>query len=77
MHRHSGFCFGILVFAATSFLLVRQASAYIDPGTGSYTLQLLIAGAVATLFTARMFLRNVLAFLGRVLGSRGNGPPGS
>ena len=50
--------------------------AYIDPGTGSYVLQILIAGLVGGAFALKMFWRNVTAFLSRIFrgkdASKGN-----
>ena len=43
-----------------------HAFAYIDPGTGSYVFQWLLAGLLAGAFALRMFWRNVRAFLGRL-----------
>jgi len=40
---------------AASALSARMASAYIDPGSGSYLFQLLIAGAVGALYGIKMF----------------------
>ncbi|MFQ5923669.1 MAG: hypothetical protein ACE5M4_12580 [Anaerolineales bacterium] len=42
-------------------LLVRPAS-YLDPGSGSYLLQLLIAGALGALFALRLYWTRVKEF---------------
>lgn len=47
---------------ATSLLLMDNASAYIDPGTGSMILQALMAGALAIL----AFWKRIHAYLQRV-----------
>lgn len=44
--------------AATSWLL-----AYVDPGTGSYVLQVLLAGALAGVFSIKLFWRRIVAWL--------------
>jgi len=36
--------------------------AYLDPGTGSYVLQIVIAGIVSALFTIKMCWRRVVDF---------------
>ncbi len=41
------------VLLASLAVLSRPAHAYIDPGTGSYMLQLLLAGALAAAFILR------------------------
>jgi hypothetical protein len=44
-------------------LLPDTASAYIDPGTGSYVVQLLLAGLLGALFALKVFWRRVVGFL--------------
>jgi len=44
-------------------LLDGSAQAYIDPGTGSYIFQLLIAGLLGAAFTAKVFWKRIGAFL--------------
>ena len=41
------------------------AFAYLDPGSGSYLLQLLIAGALGGLFALRMFWGRIKGFFTR------------
>jgi hypothetical protein len=48
-------------------LLTCSAEAYIDPGTGSYVFQLLIAGLLGAAFTAKIFWRRIAAFLTGVI----------
>ncbi|UCG63339.1 MAG: hypothetical protein JSV52_06500 [Candidatus Zixiibacteriota bacterium] len=45
-----------------------HAHAYIDPSTGSYILQILLAGLLGALFTLKIFWRNIKGFLSRFLG---------
>ena len=40
-----------------------RAYAYIDPSSGSYFLQLLLAGLLSALFMLRMYWRRVKSFL--------------
>jgi hypothetical protein len=42
--------------------------AYLDPGSGSYLLQLLIAGALGGLVVLRMYWSRVSAFIRRLFG---------
>ena len=44
-----------LLAVLASLLLVREAHAYLDPGTGSYVLQILIASLFGALFMLKMF----------------------
>jgi len=53
------------VFIMIAILMVvrsRDAHAYLDPGTGSYVLQIVIAGIVIALFTIKMCWRRVVDF---------------
>jgi len=45
--------------------LPSVAHAYLDPGTGSYVVQLLIGGLLGGLFALGVFWRRVLAFFKR------------
>ena len=43
-------------------ILVQDSEAYIDPGSGSYVLQLIVASFFAIVFTLKVFWRNIKAF---------------
>jgi len=43
--------------------LGEDVHAYIDPGTGSYVFQMLIAGLLGAAFAAKVFWRRIAAFL--------------
>ncbi len=45
------------------FLLTSRARAYVDPGTGSYILQMVIAGLLGSVFTIKLFGRRIKAFI--------------
>jgi hypothetical protein len=49
--------FGMLVMQA------QNAYAYIDPGTGSYVLQILIASVVSGLFVIKMWWAKIKSFI--------------
>ena len=54
------------VFVAVAILIIAwsdDAHAYLDPGTGSYVLQIVIAGIVSALFTIKMYWRRIVDFL--------------
>jgi hypothetical protein len=53
---------GVLVFLAAT----KPAHAYLDPGTGSYIFQLLVAGLLGSTF----FLRTAIKKIRRSLGKR-------
>lgn len=48
-------------------LLTPDAYAYIDPATGSYILQILLAGLLGALFTVKVFWRNIKSVFARLL----------
>ncbi len=43
-------------------ILVEDCAAYIDPSTGSYVLQILLAGLLGALFTVKMFWRRIVSY---------------
>ena len=64
-----------LTVLAVAWLLIlpTTAWAYIDPGTGSYVFQLLIAGGLAALYTLRRYWQNVKSSVARLLGGSRRG----
>jgi hypothetical protein len=66
--------FPMLVMA---FLFVcffpSNAHAYLDPGTGSYLLQMLIAGALGALFVLKVFWKQVKAAIKNLFTLKSNG----
>jgi hypothetical protein len=45
-----------------SLIFTRDAHAYLDPGTGSYILQLMLAGLLGASLAVKIFWRNIQAF---------------
>ncbi len=62
----------ILLFALLSLLIPSVAHAYLDPGTGSYVLQILLAGIVAAVFAVKVFWLRLTSFFGNRFGRRGD-----
>jgi hypothetical protein len=57
-----------LVYAVIFYFgLGRPTYAYIDPGSGSYFLQLLIAGLLAGMYSLKIYWGKIRSFLGRIL----------
>jgi hypothetical protein len=62
-----------MVFEAASSLLsagepiLRIGDAYLDPGSGSYLLQLLIAGILGSLFVVRASWDRIKGFFGNLI----------
>ena len=46
--------------------LLAEPEAYLDPGSGSYLLQLLIAGALGALFALRLYWSRVKGFFSNI-----------
>ena len=53
---------GLLIIVGIT-LCADKAYAYLDPGTGSYMLQLFIAVVIGGLFAIKIFWRKILFFL--------------
>ncbi len=54
-----------LLAMLASLLLVREAHAYLDPGAGSYILQILIAGLFGALFMLKVFWGRIVGFFSK------------
>lgn len=68
---HSGKVFRTAAASAIlSALTIETAYAYIDPGTGSYMLQVVAAGLFAAIFAIAGFWRKIVAGLASILGRR-------
>jgi len=64
-----------LALPASLFILVfpHQAHAYLDPGTGSYVFQMMIAGLVGAAFAIKMYWRRIKAFFVNLSSKRQEG----
>ena len=60
---------GVLVFLLG---LPRPNYAYIDPGTGSYVIQILIAAFVSVAFAVRIFWKKIKTFFLKIFGKAGH-----
>ena len=60
----------ILTLAAFVFAMVfvagRAAHAYLDPGTGSYVFQILVAGLLGFAFSIKLFWKRIVAFFSKL-----------
>lgn len=56
----------IISFGIIILLFPQPAYAYLDPGTGSYLLQIIAAGFFATLFLFRGWWKKVQAFFVKI-----------
>ena len=55
----------VLLGSGLILLFAEPAHAYLDPGTGSYFFQMMIAAVVGGLFAVKMFWRRLKAFFTR------------
>ncbi len=63
--------------AAVLFLflaLTTPSYGYIDPGTGSYVIQILIGAFVAVSLGIRIFWRRILDFFGKIFSKKNDSP---
>lgn len=63
----------LLAVFGSLFLFPGQAWAYLDPGTGSFILQMVIGALLGGLVAVGLFWRRVLGWIQRVFGKRRNG----
>ena len=59
--RLSRIQYGAVVTALCMALVPRNAHAYLDPGTGSVVLQVLVAGVLGAIFTFKSYVRAISA----------------
>jgi len=68
-----GFMRFLFVIIGLNFIFLlnpSNAHAYIDPGTGSYILQLIIAGLVGALYAVKLYWARIKLFFTSLLSSR-------
>jgi len=50
-----------------------SAHAYLDPGTGSVVLQVVVAGILGAIFTLKRYAQSVTSFVAGLFGKKGGG----
>jgi len=63
----------ILCLIIVQFILLcisDNAYAYLDPGTGSYIVQLIIAALCGGFFAIKMFWKNIVAFFSKLFSKK-------
>jgi hypothetical protein len=60
---------GIFVFLFSG-IFAQKAYAYLDPGTGSYIFQLIIAAAIGGLFVIKLFWTRIAPFFKNLFSRR-------
>ncbi len=66
----------LLVFALLCIVPFTSAHAYIDPGTGNYLLQLVLAALFGALFVLKMFWAKIKNAVAKMQGSLFKGKKG-
>ena len=67
--------FGNLVLFSLLFVCItpQNAYAYLDPGSGSFLIQLLLAGIFGVVFAVKMFWRKIAVFFKKLFTRKNNG----
>ncbi len=73
MNRYSRPTFSFAALAFALAVLPGIAHAYLDPGTGSYILQIVVGALLGGLFAVGIFWRRVIAFVRGLFSRRGGG----
>ena len=60
----------VFVLGCVFFLLPSSAFAYIDPGSGNYIVQVLVAAFAGLVYTLGHWWRNIIGFLRRLCGKK-------
>lgn len=59
----------LVLIVLIQIMTVSTAYAYIDPGTGSYLFQMLMAGLLGSAFAIKMAWRNVKTYISQIFSS--------
>ncbi len=65
----------ITVLVAWQILAPSAGYAYLDPGTGSYILQMALAAVLGSLFAIKMFWKRIVEFLKGLFSGKKNEEP--
>jgi uncharacterized membrane protein len=63
MSKHTALIWLLIVMLLIAVMPMGYAHAYLDPGSGSLIIQLLIGGLLGLAVVARLFWTNILVFL--------------
>lgn len=67
MEYFKSFTMLAVLFALFYLMLPQKAYAYLDPGTGSYILQLIIASLLGASFAIKVFWKSIKTFFANFL----------
>lgn len=57
----------LIAVLLVQIIFCSEAKAYIDPGTGSFVIQALIAGVAGFLYALKLYWANIKTFFAKVL----------
>jgi hypothetical protein len=60
----------VIVTAIFIFCSTQRAHAYIDPGTGSYIIQIIIGGLLGVMFALKVYWKKLKAYFSNLLSNR-------
>ena len=60
----------VIFYVLFSLIFPPRAYAYLDPGSGSYFLQLIIGGLFGALFSLKIFWKSIKSFLSNVFSKK-------
>ena len=60
-------------FISLYFVLPATAHAYLDPGSGSYFFQLIVAGLFGAAFVIKLYWKKITSWLSRFFSRKKNG----
>lgn len=66
----SGFINLLIIAVIYLFWSIRKAHGYIDPGTGSYIIQVLIGGLLGAAFALKIYWKKVKAYFSNLFSKR-------
>jgi glucan phosphoethanolaminetransferase (alkaline phosphatase superfamily) len=66
----SGFKNVLILAVILIFWPIRKTHAYIDPGTGSYIIQVMIGGLLGAAFALKVYWKKVKAYFSNLLSKR-------
>ena len=69
MENTPGRMWSFYCLAAYSLIAARDAHAYLDPGTGSLLIQILVGAVLGASLTVKMWWFRVKEMIGRVMGA--------
>ncbi len=60
----------VIITVILLFWSIRKAHAYIDPGTGSYIIQVMIGGLLGAAFALKVYWKKVKAYFSNLFSKR-------